>query len=155
MSLTNTLGQFHQDSKVDYTMGTVSLFANTHITPPTTLMFYDGGCPLCSREVAHYRRLDTAQRIEWIDITRDMTMLNAFSVSAIQAMKRLHVLYRDGRLLSGAYAFAAIWSELPYYRLLARVLRLPGLLSVLDGFYGVFAQWRFRQRCRESVCSSV
>lgn len=120
-----------------------------------TLMFYDGGCPLCSREVTHYRRLDTAQRLECIDITRDMTVLNAFDVSSLQAMARLHVLYRDGRLLDGAYAFAAIWSELPYYRWLARLLRLPGLLTVLDGMYNLFARWRFRRRCREGVCSSA
>ncbi len=118
-----------------------------------TIMFFDGGCPLCSREVAHYRRLDKQQRIEWIDITKDMILLNAFGVSSNTAMERLHVLYRDGRLLTGAYAFAAIWSELAYYRLLAKFLRLPGCLTGLDNIYGFFARWRFRRRCRQGACA--
>ncbi|MEE4379832.1 MAG: DUF393 domain-containing protein [Candidatus Competibacteraceae bacterium] len=121
---------------------------------PKTIMFYDGGCPLCSREVAHYQRLDKAGRIEWIDISQDMTVLEAFGISFTTAMARLHVLYRDGRLLSGAYAFAAIWSELPYYRLLAVMLRLPGMLTGLDALYRLFARWRFQQRCSDNLCST-
>ncbi|MFT6308343.1 MAG: putative DCC family thiol-disulfide oxidoreductase YuxK, partial [Halioglobus sp.] len=31
-------------------------------------MFYDGACPLCSREVAHYRRIDTNNNVSWLDI---------------------------------------------------------------------------------------
>lgn len=123
------------------------------MTSSKTIMFFDGGCPLCSREVAHYRRLDKKQRIEWIDITKDMTLLNAFGVSSNTAMERLHVLYRDGRLLTGAYAFAAIWSELSYYSLLAKFLRLPGLLSVLDNLYSLFARWRYQRRCRQGACA--
>lgn len=116
-----------------------------------TLMFYDGGCPICSREVSHYRRLDVADRIQWIDITQGQTLLAAFGISSEMAMERLYVLYRDGRLLSGAYAFAAIWSELPYYRGLAKILRIPGMLAALDRVYQIFARWRFRRR-REAIC---
>jgi predicted DCC family thiol-disulfide oxidoreductase YuxK len=123
------------------------------MNPCKTIMFFDGGCSLCSREVAHYRRLDKRQRIEWIDITKDMTLLNAFGIPSQTAMERLHVLYRDGRLLSGAYAFAAIWSELSYYSLLASIVRLPGFLIGLDHLYGLFARWRFRRRCRQGTCA--
>jgi predicted DCC family thiol-disulfide oxidoreductase YuxK len=120
---------------------------------PTTIMFYDGGCPLCRREVAHYRRLDRAGRLEWVDISRESGLLQAFGVSFQTGMERLHVLYRDGRLLTGAYAFAAVWSELPYYRWLARLAWLPGVLPCLDRLYGRFARWRFRRRCAEGVCA--
>jgi predicted DCC family thiol-disulfide oxidoreductase YuxK len=116
-------------------------------------MFYDGGCSLCSREVKHYQRLDTARRIVWVDISRDMSVLTAFGVSFETAMERLHVLYRDGRLLTGAYAFAAVWSELPYYRVLAAVLRFPSALSMLDKLYNNFARWRLQRRCREGRCA--
>ena len=35
-------------------------------------VFYDGGCALCSKEIAHYVRLDRVrQRMRWIDITRN------------------------------------------------------------------------------------
>jgi len=120
--------------------------------PCKTIMFYDGGCPLCSREVKHYQRLDTAQRIQWVDISRDMSLLKACGVSFETAMERLHVMYRDGRLLTGAYAFDAIWSELPYYRMLSAMLRFPGALTTLDKLYSSFARWRFQRRCREGTC---
>lgn len=122
------------------------------MNPFKTIMFYEGGCPLCRREVRHYQRLDTAQRIQWVDISHDMNLLQAFGISFETAMGRLHVLYRDGRLLTGAYAFAALWSELPYYRVLSAILRFPGALTTLDKLYSSFARWRFQQRCREGTC---
>ena len=72
---------------------------------PKTILFYDGGCPLCSREIKHYRRLDSADRIDWIDISRDASLLQAMGVTLETAMARLHVLHRDGWLATGAYAF--------------------------------------------------
>jgi predicted DCC family thiol-disulfide oxidoreductase YuxK len=116
------------------------------------IMFYDGGCPLCSREVAHYQGLDKAGRVRWIDITRDFNLLEAFGVSYGSAMQRLHVLSSDGRLLTGAYGFAAIWSELPYYRHLAKLVRFPGLLPLLDKAYEAFAGWRYQRRCSSEAC---
>ena len=31
--------------------------------PFRPMVFYDGGCPLCRREIAHYRRIDSAERL--------------------------------------------------------------------------------------------
>ncbi len=37
--------------------------------PPTRLMvYYDGQCPVCRREIALYRRLDTAGAVAWRDL---------------------------------------------------------------------------------------
>jgi len=99
---------------------------------PKAIMFYDGGCPLCRREIKHYRRLDSANRIDWIDISRDASLVQAMGVTLDTAMARLHVLHRDGWLATGAYAFAVVWSELPYYRWLARLVYGLGLLPLLD-----------------------
>jgi len=33
------------------------------------MIFFDGECPPCRREIAHYRRLQGAELIEWVDIT--------------------------------------------------------------------------------------
>ena len=120
---------------------------------PKAIMFYDGGCPLCRREIKHYRRLDSANRIDWIDISRDASLVQAMGVTLDTAMARLHVLHRDGWLATGAYAFAVVWSELPYYRWLARLLYGLGLLPLLERLYSRFARWRFQRRCREGVCA--
>jgi predicted DCC family thiol-disulfide oxidoreductase YuxK len=118
-----------------------------------TTMYYDGGCPLCRREVIHYRRLDHAGRVRWVDISREPAELEARGVTLAQGMARLHGLDREGRLVSGAWAFAAVWRELPGYRWLGRTLGALGLLGPLDAAYRTFARWRFRRRCQEGACA--
>jgi predicted DCC family thiol-disulfide oxidoreductase YuxK len=115
-------------------------------------MFFDGGCPLCRREVAHYRRLDRAGRVDWVDISREPDALAAWGVTLEEAMARLHVRERSGRLVTGVPAFVAVWDDLPYYRHLARVVRALGLVPLLDRVYGRFARRRYARRCADGFC---
>jgi predicted DCC family thiol-disulfide oxidoreductase YuxK len=39
------------------------------LAPPRLRVYYDGLCPLCSREIAYYRIKDRPNLIDWIDIT--------------------------------------------------------------------------------------
>jgi predicted DCC family thiol-disulfide oxidoreductase YuxK len=121
---------------------------------PTTV-FFDGGCPMCRREIAHYQRLDGAGRVRWLDIHHDRAAVDSVGVSWESAMQRLHVLDAGGELRTGVPAFVAIWRELPGYRWLARaVAAVPGLVALMDLGYGRFARWRWRRRCRDGVCAS-
>ena len=117
------------------------------------VMFYDGDCPLCAKEVRHYRQLDRAGAVEWVDIAREPQRLEALGVSRAAGMRRLHALDRQGRLVSGVPAFAAVWDGLPGYRYLARVIRALGLVGPLDRVYGRFARWRYQRRCRDGLCA--
>jgi len=108
--------------------------------------FYDGGCGLCRREVAHYRVIDRDNRIEWVDINSDRRLLDMLGVSHEQAMKRMHVLGADGVLRDGAAAFVALWSALPYYRVIARLIYLTRTTGLLDAAYRRFAPWRYARR---------
>jgi predicted DCC family thiol-disulfide oxidoreductase YuxK len=116
------------------------------------VMFYDGGCPICRREVAHYRRLDRAGRVRWHDITADSRPLAGLGVGLREAQARLHALDRQGRLRVGAAAFVAVWRELPYWRWLARLADLPGGVALMDRVYRPYARWRFRRRCDQGAC---
>ncbi len=116
-------------------------------------MFYDGGCPLCSREVAHYRRLDKTNRVLWVDFNATPRVLDSVGISYQEAMARLHVRDEAGGIQTGAWAFAAVWEQLPYYRWLARVVRTLHLLPAIEGAYTRFARWRLRRRdCASGVC---
>jgi hypothetical protein len=33
-------------------------------------VYYDGGCPLCTKEITHYKQNPKAEQIRWIDITK-------------------------------------------------------------------------------------
>jgi predicted DCC family thiol-disulfide oxidoreductase YuxK len=122
------------------------------LTQGRTTVLYDGGCSLCRREIQHYRRLDGAERVEWMDITRNDSLLRSLGIPFETAMERLHVLQRDGKVATGVHAFAVIWDELPRYQALARLVRSLRLLPVLERLYSRFARWRFRQRCAEGAC---
>ena len=118
-------------------------------------VFFDGGCPMCRREIAHYQRLDEAGRIRWLDIHREPDAVAEVGVSWETAMQRLHVRSGSGVLYTGVPAFVAIWRELPRYRWLARLVSAtPGLILLLDFAYGRFARWRWRRRCRDGICKS-
>ena len=108
--------------------------------------FYDGGCPLCRREVQHYRRIDRARAVQWIDIVAQEDQLEDFGITRDTAMKRFHVLDQQGQMLTGADAFVTLWSVLPYYRWLARLTRSLGLIPFLERMYLPFARWRLARR---------
>ena len=115
-------------------------------------VFFDGGCPLCMREIAHYRRLDSSRALVWIDITREPEQLEAHGMSLSLAMSYFHVLDSSGIWRRGAWGFHEIWSHLPYYRQLARLLSLLKLLPLLDRAYALFARRRLRSRCERGSC---
>ena len=97
-------------------------------------VYFDGACPLCRTEINHYRALNGAGQIEFIDVSKDRTDLPD-DLDRAAALKRFHVRRGDGRLVSGAEAFIALWSELPSYRWLARIGALPGVSWVLEAGY--------------------
>ena len=119
------------------------------------IVLYDGGCPLCSREINHYQRLDKRQAIQWCDITSDEQahILGSLNIQWQEAMKHMHVIDRQGNIVKGAYAFKEMWLNLPYYRWPAQFLRLPLITPILNVLYNGFATLRWRSR-KNDVCDT-
>lgn len=105
-------------------------------------VFYDGGCPLCRREVAAYRRLDKAGIIQWRDAAAEALDPAVDGLSSAQALQRMHIRRADGSFATGAAAFAEIWQALPPFRPLAALARLPGALWVMERGYRTFLRVR-------------
>ena len=104
-------------------------------------VFFDGACPLCVREIAAYRRSGEGLPIEWVDVsTPTATAPPGFDLARMK--RRFHVTAADGRMLSGAQAFAYLWDSLPGWRLLGRLARLPGVLMLLEAMYRGFLVFR-------------
>jgi len=121
--------------------------------PDAAVVFFDGGCPLCSREIAHYRRLRGAGSLCWVDISTDDAALKFFGIDREAAMARFHVLDRRGYWQTGAWGFAELWSNLPAYRWLSVALRKLHLVSMLDKAYVRFARWRLGRMCTNGACN--
>ncbi|MEM8827458.1 MAG: DCC1-like thiol-disulfide oxidoreductase family protein, partial [Pseudomonadota bacterium] len=72
-------------------------------------VWYDGGCPLCVREIALMRRLDRDDAIRFVDVADGST---ACPIDRSALLTRFHAR-EDGRMLDGAAAFAAMWRAIP------------------------------------------
>src|ERR1043166_7076633 len=96
--------------------------------PALFTVYYDGSCAICRTRIAIYkmeaRRGEVA--IAWCDVSEVPDALAEFGIDAEGARRRLHVADADGTLLAGADAFALLWSALPGYRRLGRLIASPG-----------------------------
>jgi predicted DCC family thiol-disulfide oxidoreductase YuxK len=116
-----------------------------HPSPLLTL-YYDGGCPVCTREIGFYQRRHGAERIRWVNLAQcdDSELGNDLTREAAYA--RLHARWPNGQLVSGAAAFAALWQALPAFKLAGRIAALPGVAQLLEwgyrGFLNVRRLWR-------------
>ena len=101
----------------------------------TTSVLYNASCPVCSYEINHYAEYSrhAALPIRFDDLN-DTDRLSEWDLDADTAARRLHVL-KDGQLLAGIPAFIALWREMPRYRWLARLVRLPGVFQIACAVY--------------------
>ena len=105
-------------------------------------VYFDGGCPLCSREIAAYRAARGGDQLNWVDAQDCPEPELGPALNRQAALARLHVRLPDGTLLSGAAAFVAIWQRLPAFRGLAWIARVPGALFLMEAGYRGFLRIR-------------
>ena len=108
------------------------------------LVWYDGSCPLCRREIALMRRLDRRRRIDFVDLDDpDQASRAGCPTDRAALLARFHAR-EDGVVLSGAAAFAAMWRAIPILRPAGLLARNPGVLAVLERLYVRFLKVRPR-----------
>lgn len=95
-------------------------------------VWYDGACPLCTREIALMRRLDRRGAITFVDLAAgaDPTC----PIDRARLLARFHA-EEEGRVLSGAAAFAAMWRAIPLLRPLGLAARHRLVLALLEAAY--------------------
>ena len=106
-------------------------------------VFFDGGCPVCKREIGLYQRADKQRVIDWCDVSLD-SPATALPLPREALLARFHVQTPNGMFVSGARAFIVLWRELPNWKLLARIVSLPGIPSLLEFGYSGFLRLRPR-----------
>jgi predicted DCC family thiol-disulfide oxidoreductase YuxK len=116
-------------------------------------VFFDGACPLCTREVAWLRRLDRRQRIRFLDIAARGFDADALGVSWQTLMDRIHGRLPDGTLIEGVEVFRRAYAAVGLSPLVA-LTRLPGVSQALEVGYRWFAQRRlgWTGRCQDGAC---
>lgn len=117
-------------------------------------LFYDGACPLCSREVIFIRWLDRKSKIKVTDISPEEFDPKLYGKELSTFMEIIQCRTVDGRWREGVEVFRQIYS-LVGFRPFIFFTRIPGISHLLDLLYRTFAKNRLRLtgRCDTSQCS--
>ncbi len=102
---------------------------------------FNDECPICSREIAHYRRIaeNRAAPVTFHPIGAAPDALARYGLGRADIERRLCATDADGNLLVGADAFIAIYANLPGYRRLAAFLGRPIPRAMADFWYEAIA----------------
>ena len=102
------------------------------------LVWFDGSCPLCRREIAWMRRLDKAGAITFIDAAREDVLC---PLDRREILTRFHA-QENGNIVSGAAAFAVMWRAIPVMRPLGLAAKNRFILAILERTYLMFLHLR-------------
>jgi predicted DCC family thiol-disulfide oxidoreductase YuxK len=134
--------------RVIYSYNPVMSSTLEQLTLPT--LYYDGACPVCSREIAMYRRQAGAELIEWVDAAHCTSADLGPGLTREAALAKLHMRAPSGELIAGAAAFAGLWQTLPRFAWLGRAFGAGFLLRCFDFAYVVVLKlrplWRKKPR---------
>jgi 3-demethoxyubiquinol 3-hydroxylase len=100
-------------------------------------VFFDGSCPLCTREINLYKNTPTSCSISYIDVSSMES-----SEEKNKLMKRFHIKDQQGNMLSGAKAFVELWKQMKGWKYLAKPFDNKIGLSILEFFYVQFLKIR-------------
>lgn len=124
-------------------------------------LLYDGGCPLCLREVRFLQQRDqrlhhSQPRLAFVDINAaDYNPSAHQGISYREAMGRIHAIEADGRVLRDVAVFRAAYRLIGLGWLYAPSA-WPGLQQLADALYGLWARWRLpltRRPNLDQLCS--
>ena len=115
----------------------------SHPSPQLTLL-YDGGCPLCLREVRFLQSRNRRQQIAFVDI--DAADYNAAEHAGIdyrQAMGRIHAIDSHGEVLRDVAVFREAYRLVGLGWLYAPTT-WPGLAMLVNRVYAFWAARRLK-----------
>lgn len=121
--------------------------------PPTVRIYYDGLCPPCSREILHYRKMNGADKIGFVDITSPEFNAESEDLDPLKVHQVIHAKDAEGKVYLGVDAFILIWSQLKSLRWLAGWAQKKPIYEGLKLGYMGFAKVRPllpRKKCQDS-----
>jgi len=125
------------------------------LTQAKLTLLFDGGCPLCLREVKFLRSRDTLENISFIDIDSPNYQPDLYSgISYKDAMGRIHAINESGEILKDVAVFREAYRLIGLGWIYAPT-SWPILGSLIDQVYKLWAQWRLpltRRPSLEQLC---
>ncbi|MBQ4847264.1 DUF393 domain-containing protein [Pseudoalteromonas sp. MMG005] len=122
------------------------------------IIFYDGQCALCSREMNSLKKHDTNNRITLVDVHSDFFERHYGHLNKQSTLDILHGIDNDGTLLLGLDVTCRVWHLVGKFKWL-QYLRKPPIKWVADKAYLLFAKhrvrlstWLFPNQCDHPGC---
>jgi len=117
-------------------------------------VFFDGGCPLCRREMNLLKRWDRRGQIRFTDISDPAFDPRALGKTSAEMMARIYGRLSDGTWLTGVEVFRRLYAAVGLQPIIW-LTRLPIISQALDLGYAIFARNRLRitGRCTSESCS--
>ena len=97
---------------------------NKQISEKTPKVYFNNSCSVCKMEINHYKKFN--EKLGWIDVTNNKEAQKETAKSSTELIRRLHV-EQDGKIYQGIDAFLIVWSRLPKYRWLYKLVKTPGI----------------------------
>ena len=120
------------------------------ITPKLTILF-DGGCPLCKREVDFLQSRNQKGYLSFIDInTSDFYLDFKYGITYKQAMERIHALKSDGSVIKDIKVFQEAYTLIGLGWIYAPT-KIPVFDKFIDFIYGIWAKYRLKLTFRPSI----
>ena len=121
---------------------------------PSFEVFYDGDCPLCSKEISLLKKLDRSGRLKCTDIAQpSFDALGETRKSSDALMAEIHGRLENGQMVIGVEVFRQLYLR-TFFHFLVPISRLWGLRNILDLAYTFFAKHRLKLtgRCNDKGC---
>ena len=104
-------------------------------------VFFNDSCKVCRFEINHYKKISNSS-LEWVDITNNKEAQLITSKTPSQLLRRLHVI-ENGKVISGASAFLVVWSKIPRYNILYKILKIKPFFFIFHYVYEFIAYFLF------------
>ena len=118
-------------------------------------VFYDGACPLCTKEVAKWRKAPFTCPVEWFDINGQEDALIRQGIDPHAALVELHTKTKDGVIRTSIDSYVLLLSQLPRWRWVGSLMNLPIIKPTLKWIYDVLTKVRLKKEGRwNSACDS-
>ena len=119
-------------------------------TPKLTI-FFDGGCPLCKREVDFLQSRNQKGYLSFIDInTSDFYLDLKYGITYKQAMERIHALKSDGSVIKDIKVFQEAYTLIGLGWIYAPT-KFPIFDKFIEFIYGIWAKYRLKLTFRPSI----
>ena len=120
-------------------------------------IFYDAKCIVCDTEINLYKKTDTDNVFEYVDISSQNFDPSSVPVDVDYLNKYFHVQLSTGEYVKGVDAFMEIWKKLPKWQLLEKVTNNFVVRPILKiGYFGFIYIRPYlprRSECEDDYCS--